>query len=278
MPLGGLLRRAAVEHRQFDVVERGRPRQQVESLEDEADAPVAHFRQLVLRHRRDVLAVEQVLAGRRPIQAADDVHEGRLARSRRSGDGQELAARHVDIDAAQRAHLVIADDEGLDQVARRDHRWRRARRSVFSLIRIRARRPEDRRGRAASTGHQRIAVVRRAALPRRCLQSGHAGRELHVVLQFARQQFGERAVADAEPQRRPASIACRRTATRGRAFQPAAGERTAHRWSAPAMLRAWRAFAAAARLESSPLRMQPCRRRVPSCGRGTAAALRATWS
>jgi hypothetical protein len=43
------------------------------------------------------------MAGRGSIQAADDVHEGRLAGSRRPGDGEEFTARHVDIDARSAA-------------------------------------------------------------------------------------------------------------------------------------------------------------------------------
>ena len=70
---------AVVEQRQLDVVERRGPRQQVEPLEDEPDLPVADDGELVLRHARDVLAVEDVGAARRPIEAAEDVHQRGLA-------------------------------------------------------------------------------------------------------------------------------------------------------------------------------------------------------
>ena len=122
VPLGGLhlVRAAVVEQRQLDVVERRRPRQQVEPLEDEADLLVADDRQLVLRHPGDVLAVEEVLPARRPIQAPDDVHEGRLAGSRRARDADELAAVDVERRAAQGAHFDVADLVGLRQVANGD--------------------------------------------------------------------------------------------------------------------------------------------------------------
>ena len=62
VPLGGLhLAAAVVEQRQLDVVERRRAREQVEALEHEPDLPVADHRELVLRHPRHVLAVEDVL-------------------------------------------------------------------------------------------------------------------------------------------------------------------------------------------------------------------------
>src|SRR5262252_2920026 len=56
VPLGRLHRVAAVEERQLDVVERRRPRQQVENLEHEPDLLVAHGCQRVLRHPGHVLA------------------------------------------------------------------------------------------------------------------------------------------------------------------------------------------------------------------------------
>src|SRR5436190_1890166 len=121
MPLGGLhLRRpGVVEQQQLDVVERRRPRQQVEALEHEADLLVPDDGELVLGQLRHVLAVEEVLPAGRPIEAADDVHEGRLAGARRSGHGDELAATHIQRGAAQRPHFDVADLVGLRQVANR---------------------------------------------------------------------------------------------------------------------------------------------------------------
>ena len=58
--LGG--RRAVVDERQLDVVQRGGAGQQVEGLEDEADFLVADARQLVVVEFADQLAVEPVVA------------------------------------------------------------------------------------------------------------------------------------------------------------------------------------------------------------------------
>ena len=118
VPFGRLhLAAAVVEQRQLDVVERRRARQQVEALEHEADLPVPDQRQLVLRHPRDVLAVEEVLAAGRPIEAAEDVHQRGLAGPRRAGDGHELARLDVHVGAAQRADDDLADGVGLDEVS-----------------------------------------------------------------------------------------------------------------------------------------------------------------
>src|SRR5438445_788912 len=83
--------KATVEQGQLDVLERRRPGQQVELLEHEPDLRVADSRQLVLREPADVDAVEQVVPRRRRVEAAEEIHERRFARSRRSHDGDELA-------------------------------------------------------------------------------------------------------------------------------------------------------------------------------------------
>ena len=90
---GTTLRRrdAAVEQRQLDVFQRRRARQQVELLEHESDRAVADAGQLVGGEPGDVLAVEPVGARRRHVEAADHVHERRLARARRAHDRDELA-------------------------------------------------------------------------------------------------------------------------------------------------------------------------------------------
>jgi hypothetical protein len=58
-------RDAAVDQRLRHVVERARARQQVKALEDEADLLVAHARQVVAGHGRDLASVEPVLAAAR---------------------------------------------------------------------------------------------------------------------------------------------------------------------------------------------------------------------
>jgi hypothetical protein len=118
VPLGGLhLADAGVEQRQLDVVERRRPRQQVEALEDEADLLVPDHRELVLRHAGNVHAVEEVLAARRTIEAAEDVHQRGLAGTRGPGDRHELSRLDVEVGAAQRADRDLTDVVSLDEIA-----------------------------------------------------------------------------------------------------------------------------------------------------------------
>jgi hypothetical protein len=113
---------AGVDERQLHVVQRGRARQQVEGLEDEADLAVAHGRQLVVVHLGHHVAVQHVAALRGRVQAADDVHERRLARARRPHHRHVLALRDLERDAAQRVDLFGAHDVRAPQVDRLDER------------------------------------------------------------------------------------------------------------------------------------------------------------
>ena len=80
---------AGIHQRQLHIPQRIRPRQQIEGLENEADFPVPDLRQLVVIHLADVRAVQFIQARRGRVQAAQQVHQRGLARTRRPHD------RHV---------------------------------------------------------------------------------------------------------------------------------------------------------------------------------------
>ena len=167
VPVRGLHRAAAaVEQRQLDVVQRRGPQQQIEALEDESNLLVPDRRERVLRHARHVLAVEKIVPRRRLVEAADDVHERGLAGTRRSGDREEFALRHFDVDAAQRLHLVIADDVGLDEVPDRDDVRCAARVRVIHGRHVRGIRPvrQGRHGQASTDCRFRPASGCRASM------------------------------------------------------------------------------------------------------------------
>ena len=65
--------------------------QQVEVLEHEADLAVPELGALVAVDAGDVLALQEVVAGRRPVEQAEDVHERRLARARGAHDRDHRA-------------------------------------------------------------------------------------------------------------------------------------------------------------------------------------------
>src|SRR5262245_61091062 len=108
-----------VHERQFDVMERSGARQEVERLEDEPDLLVPNTGQGVVTHLRDFQAVQPIFAGVRRIQAPDDVHQRRLARTGRTHDGHVFVAPDGDVDTAKgaydfAAHVIFALDAARD--------------------------------------------------------------------------------------------------------------------------------------------------------------------
>src|SRR5690606_6702183 len=65
-------------HWQHRVLERGERRQELEELEDNADAAPAPGGELLLAQGVDALAVDADRARRRPVDAGDDVEDGGL--------------------------------------------------------------------------------------------------------------------------------------------------------------------------------------------------------
>jgi hypothetical protein len=118
--IAGNVRR--IEQRQFDVLHRGRARQQIEALKHETDAAAANLRQGRLIQLGDVDPFKQVIARGRHIQATQDVHQGGLARTRGAHDGHELAPPYRETHAAQRMHVDVAQSIGLRRVADEEHR------------------------------------------------------------------------------------------------------------------------------------------------------------
>jgi len=109
-----------VDERQFDIVQRRRARQQVERLENEPNLFVADARELIVAHRADQVAINEVLAPAWRIQAADQVHQGRFARTGRTHNRDILAALDLNVDTGDRIDLLITHDVRLPQVVRPD--------------------------------------------------------------------------------------------------------------------------------------------------------------
>jgi hypothetical protein len=75
----GDARQPRVGERELNVGLRARARDQVEALKDEADLAVADVSERVLVDPPHVEAVQPVGAGGRGVEAAEDVHQRRLA-------------------------------------------------------------------------------------------------------------------------------------------------------------------------------------------------------
>ena len=142
-------RHPRVDHRQLDVLERGGARQQMEGLEHEPDLAVADAGELVLRGVLDRLLVEAIGAGAGRVEAADQVHQRRLAAARGAHDGEVLALLDVEVDAGERADGLRPHHVGLGEAAQLDSGiGRRVSRTVRSP-RARAPLPSPRRSRCA---------------------------------------------------------------------------------------------------------------------------------
>ena len=105
-----LLRELRQEERQLDVLERVQDREQVVELEDEADrvgtaTPRAAICDIVAMSR----AADDDPAARRRVDARDQIQERRLARARRSHQGDVLALGNLEVD--------VVEDRDLDLVS-----------------------------------------------------------------------------------------------------------------------------------------------------------------
>src|SRR5262249_2608932 len=86
----------------------GGARQQIEGLEDESDATIAERRKVIVGERAHLDAGETIRPAGWPIEAAEDVHEGRFPGAGRSHHGHEFAVRNVGRGAGQRPHGTVA--------------------------------------------------------------------------------------------------------------------------------------------------------------------------
>ena len=93
---------AAVDQRQPDVVQGAGAAEQLERLEDEADGAVAQLGQLGVGEGRDVAAADPQQPVGRPVQAAEQVHQRRLAGAGRADDRDVLAGVDAQAHPAQR--------------------------------------------------------------------------------------------------------------------------------------------------------------------------------
>ena len=106
--------RAAVDLGEHHVLDDAAMREQVERLEDEADAAAAQSGAPAVAERLDVRALEPVAALGLHLEAADDVEQRRLARARGPDDREPLAGVNAQVDAGERDHRRIAAEAPAD--------------------------------------------------------------------------------------------------------------------------------------------------------------------
>src|SRR5258707_14792829 len=98
-------------------------------MKPEADLFVADAGKFIVVQFADQLAVQPILTFGGRVETADKIHQRGLARSRRTHDGNILAALDAEVYAAQGMDLLLgAHIVGLPQVFGRDHAGFRRRR------------------------------------------------------------------------------------------------------------------------------------------------------
>src|SRR4029077_11050761 len=96
---------ARIESGQLGILERRRPRQQVESLKDETDLAVTNRSELPFLQTGNICAFEQISPGTGLVQASQDIHESRFAAAACTHDGDELSAPDLETYASQGVYL-----------------------------------------------------------------------------------------------------------------------------------------------------------------------------
>ena len=93
-----------VDRRHFHVLQGAEPRQQQIALENEPEVTIAQPGEFIRCHRLRWLTVDEIAALRRPVHAAQHVHQCRLARARGTDNGDELTCADGQAEIAQRDH------------------------------------------------------------------------------------------------------------------------------------------------------------------------------
>ena len=102
---------------QPDVLGHVEQRDQVERLEDEARPVATQSRGAVVGQAADDLALEHDVAGRRPVEAAEQLEQRALAAARRAHERDEFAGGDRQGDAAERVDGRLAERVALREVA-----------------------------------------------------------------------------------------------------------------------------------------------------------------
>src|SRR5688572_21064288 len=76
-------------------------------LKDEADLLVADLRQLAFIQLAQILSIQEDLARAGPIQRADNVEQGALARTGRTHNGQRFSAPYVQSDVSKHLDFSV---------------------------------------------------------------------------------------------------------------------------------------------------------------------------
>src|ERR1051326_4524089 len=97
-------RRAAINQRQLQILQRRGAFEEIVSLKHETDKITPEQCALIATQGTDIAASQVVVAASRRIQAAQNIHHGRFAGARRSHDRNEFAGLNGEADMTERDH------------------------------------------------------------------------------------------------------------------------------------------------------------------------------
>jgi hypothetical protein len=106
-----------VKHRQFDIFQRGRSRQQVKSLEHKTNLLVSNVSQFIAAKFGYVNSIQHIRAAGWSIEAPENIHQCGFSRTARAHDGDEFARANFQRDPA---HSVYIDLPGVIDLVHRN--------------------------------------------------------------------------------------------------------------------------------------------------------------
>ena len=101
-------RNPGINHRQFDILNRRRARQQIKPLKHKTDLAVADFRQLVGRKLADIHTVKNIFSRTWLVQTAENVHKSRFSRTARPHNRHKLAVFDINVNPFQNIQVNIS--------------------------------------------------------------------------------------------------------------------------------------------------------------------------
>jgi hypothetical protein len=99
------------------VVQRGGSRQQIETLKNKADQPVAQRGPFIRRRARNLLPIQPILPGAGTIQAAENIHQRALARTAGSHQRHQLPLANGQGDTFKHLQIHLSQVVGLANLA-----------------------------------------------------------------------------------------------------------------------------------------------------------------
>src|SRR6266478_3622460 len=112
----------AINQRQFRVLARGCARQEIKILKDKSDFAIADVGELIAVQSRNIGIIQEIAAGTRPVETAQDIHQRGLSGTTCAHERYEFAAFDFERHTAHSGHFHFAGT--IDFVHVNESDWR----------------------------------------------------------------------------------------------------------------------------------------------------------